>query len=293
MKKGPLEMTPDIALSNSLTDLRERLKTEHAAAAAALTNSLNHAMAAGDILIEAKLQLRHGQWLPWLENCGIAERTAQRYIRLARNRAAIESKSDNVSDLSVSSALSFLATPRVPKNEIADRLADLAGHSADTAFDWLGIEAPKNPECERLCEEQRDLKIETLKALTAICQVQHSPPEDLELRQFVDEGAVQITTAVEDWRTATASDAGLSRSLYDKVCAELHELENAGLDRDARHWEVANKFFHELTEDTFDSAEIPTASTAAIRKVRDIAVGVLYQINRNPTSSEPASADQG
>jgi Protein of unknown function (DUF3102) len=67
---------------NALADLRERLKVEHAAVSTALKHGVEHAMAAGDILIEAKDQLKHGQWLPWLETSGVSERTAQRYIRL-------------------------------------------------------------------------------------------------------------------------------------------------------------------------------------------------------------------
>jgi hypothetical protein len=38
----------DITRSNSVADLRERLKTEHAAVAGALKNSLSHAMGAGE-----------------------------------------------------------------------------------------------------------------------------------------------------------------------------------------------------------------------------------------------------
>jgi Protein of unknown function (DUF3102) len=266
----------DFSRSNSLVDLAARINAEHEAAGGALKHSLQHAFAAGELLLEAKQQLKHGQWLPWLETCGITERTAQRYIRLARNRAAIESKSDNMSDLSVSSALSFLSIPHVSKNEIATNLAGIAGYSADAAFDWLGIERPTSPEYERLCREQRTRQTETLTILAAIRQVvEHSPA----LCEAVEAGAVQLLAAVEDWRTATASDAGVSRDLYDKICAELQDLEGAGLDKDARNWEVAGKFFHELSVDTVDSAEIPTASTAAIRKVRDIAVGLLDQIN--------------
>jgi hypothetical protein len=47
-----------------------------------------HAMAAGDLLLEAKLRLKHGEWLPWLaEHRSMSERTAQRYMRLARDLA--------------------------------------------------------------------------------------------------------------------------------------------------------------------------------------------------------------
>jgi hypothetical protein len=123
----------DLTLSNSLADLAARIRAEHEAAGGALKRSLQHAIAAGELLLEAKAQLKHGQWLPWLESCGISERTAQRYIRLVHNREAIEAKSDNMSDLSVSGALAMIAAP----NELSVHLAQSA---ADWVFDQFELE---------------------------------------------------------------------------------------------------------------------------------------------------------
>jgi len=50
----------DIASSNSLADLAARIKIEHRATDNALKSSVEHAMAAGDLLLEAKAQLKHG-----------------------------------------------------------------------------------------------------------------------------------------------------------------------------------------------------------------------------------------
>jgi hypothetical protein len=63
----------DIDRSNSLTDLAQRIKAEHEAVGVALKDSVRHAIAAGEMLIEAKAQLdQHGAWLPWLkEHCGV------------------------------------------------------------------------------------------------------------------------------------------------------------------------------------------------------------------------------
>src|ERR1700730_13731457 len=98
----------DLTLSNSLADLAARIRTEHEAAGGALKRSLQHAVAAGDLLIEAKAQLRHGQWLPWLsEHCQIPERTARLYMRLAKNKIEI----GNVADLTVRGAVALLASP--------------------------------------------------------------------------------------------------------------------------------------------------------------------------------------
>jgi hypothetical protein len=84
----------NIVGSNLLADLRKRLKIEHAAVANSLRTSLSHAMASGDIVMEAKARLKHGEWLPWLKSGGVPERTAQRWARPARHRAVIESKPD-------------------------------------------------------------------------------------------------------------------------------------------------------------------------------------------------------
>jgi hypothetical protein len=124
----------DITRSNSLADLAARIRAEHEAAGGALKRSLQHAIAAGELLLEAKAQLRHGQWLPWLESCGISERTAQRYIRLVRNREAIEAKCDTLSDLSVSGALAMIAAPR---DELSVHLAQ---STADSVFDQFELE---------------------------------------------------------------------------------------------------------------------------------------------------------
>jgi hypothetical protein len=60
----------DFSRSNSLADLAAKASAEHEAIAAAMKRGLEHALAAGDILNEAKGQLKHGQWLPWrIQRC--------------------------------------------------------------------------------------------------------------------------------------------------------------------------------------------------------------------------------
>jgi hypothetical protein len=95
--------------SNSLADLAARIRQEHAATAEALQRGVEHAMAAGDLLLEAKAQLKHGLWLPWLaEHCQMSERTAQLYMRVAKNRATIEAKAQRVADLTLNQAAALL-----------------------------------------------------------------------------------------------------------------------------------------------------------------------------------------
>jgi hypothetical protein len=101
-----------LAGDNSLTDLAARIRAEHGAAAASLGDAVRHAMAAGELLIEAKALVRHGQWLPWLrDRCSLSERTCQLYMRLAKNRAEIEktnAQSIADSDLTLNEAAALL-----------------------------------------------------------------------------------------------------------------------------------------------------------------------------------------
>jgi Protein of unknown function (DUF3102) len=67
---------------DDLAALALRIKFEHEAAAVAVKSSVDHAIKAGQLLLQAKTLVQYGNWLPWLrENCDIAERTAQLYMR--------------------------------------------------------------------------------------------------------------------------------------------------------------------------------------------------------------------
>ena len=76
-------------------------------------------MMCGDLLIEAKAKLAHGTWRPWLkEHCpSLSERTAQVYVSLAKNRAAIEAKSADAADLTMTirDALELIARQAEPR----------------------------------------------------------------------------------------------------------------------------------------------------------------------------------
>ena len=80
-----------ITSSKRLPKLLARIKAEHQASAVSMQRGLEHAMAAGDLLLEAKRLAGYGNWLSWLrENYWMTEDTAQIYMRIAKNRKAIE-----------------------------------------------------------------------------------------------------------------------------------------------------------------------------------------------------------
>jgi hypothetical protein len=129
-------MDIDTDRSNVLADLAVRINAEHEAACGAVKSGAEHAMAAGDLLIEAKAKLdQHGGWLPWLkQNCGeISERTAQLYMRMARNREAIEANAQHVADLSLRGAMAVIAPP---KPDDSDRYEWAAQQLEEPFTDW-------------------------------------------------------------------------------------------------------------------------------------------------------------
>jgi hypothetical protein len=111
---GELSLDEALSQSEALADLAERIRAEHQGAREAYKRSVEHAMAAGDLLIEAKAKLTHGQWGPWLEaKCEMSDRTARLYMRAARGRGALEAKTATVADLTLRDAMKLLAAPAV------------------------------------------------------------------------------------------------------------------------------------------------------------------------------------
>jgi len=113
------ELTP-AGVADDLAHLGTRIAEEHGRARAAATTALGHALAAGDLLIAAKALCGHGAWGGWLaDHCDLSERTAQLYMKLARNRPLLAEKSATVADLGIRQAAALLAAPR-PRPAEAD-----------------------------------------------------------------------------------------------------------------------------------------------------------------------------
>ncbi|RZS82062.1 DUF3102 family protein [Phyllobacterium myrsinacearum] len=95
-------------MSNRLPILVTEIRQSHERALVALRSAAEAARQSGDALIEAKALVGHGEWLPFLKETGVSERTAQRYMKIAKNWQAIAGKTTSVSDLSVNEALRLL-----------------------------------------------------------------------------------------------------------------------------------------------------------------------------------------
>lgn len=81
----------DTSVSRQLSDLAAIARSEDDLAMGAAADAVGHAIQAGLALIEARDQLDHGSWHPWLqENWGRSLNRAQSYMRLARYREIVE-----------------------------------------------------------------------------------------------------------------------------------------------------------------------------------------------------------
>ena len=84
----------------------------------------------GKRLVEAKEQLSHGEWLPWLEKkVEFSERSAQQYIRLWKEYG----KSATVADLGVRKALVLLALPDTERDSFAGEKHEVNGEEKTAA----------------------------------------------------------------------------------------------------------------------------------------------------------------
>jgi hypothetical protein len=92
-----------------LVELADEIRTEVDAAEADYHSAVQHAVNAGDKLIEAKGLCQHGDWLTWLkENFQGGVSTAQLYMQLARGKDQISNA------LGIREAVAQLTGPRQP-----------------------------------------------------------------------------------------------------------------------------------------------------------------------------------
>lgn len=71
-------------MSNRLLHLEDTARSSHTSVSTHAKAASEKALQAGAALIEAKSLLKHGQWSNWLAQTGIPERSAQRYMAIAK-----------------------------------------------------------------------------------------------------------------------------------------------------------------------------------------------------------------
>ncbi len=92
--------------------LAQRINDEHRACEAAANTAVDHAIRAGEMLVEVKEKSRHGEWIPWLEQNFVGGvRTAQSYMKLYSRRDELAEMRNGVAHLPMREALRAIAKP--------------------------------------------------------------------------------------------------------------------------------------------------------------------------------------
>jgi hypothetical protein len=120
-----------------LKELAQGIREAHDRCEEAANSMLQYAIQAGELLLEVKETAGHGNWLHWVKkNCRFEERTAQRYMKLARNREILEANPPCMTDLSLNAAEEWLKKQGVTEHPAEH--ASTAPNSADVDATEVG-----------------------------------------------------------------------------------------------------------------------------------------------------------
>jgi hypothetical protein len=142
-------MITNLAHADRLPILATSINDHLRAADAATRRGIEHAIAAGGLLIEAKELVAHGEWLAWLEaNCHVGARHAQTYMRLARNRHKLDAiKNESSAYLTIAAAEALVGRPKPERPHGLPGQMDLLG--APEVIAPASKPEPPTPQAER------------------------------------------------------------------------------------------------------------------------------------------------
>lgn len=139
--------------SLSLDSLSQAINAAHTRCQRSYATMLEDAKCAGELLLQAKSQLPHGQWTAWLtSNCAFSDRTAQRYMQIASSWDSLQSKTATVADLGVRMACEMIASEKVldkpdeNKSPTPKPKSQIATHSGIRPGDRIKVTDELSPE---------------------------------------------------------------------------------------------------------------------------------------------------
>lgn len=163
----------------SLARIAEDLNDLHEIEAQQSTSLMETWIRKGELLCNAKSQLNHGEWIPWVEdNLPFDVRQSQKYMRIYSSRKELNTNSN--SHLAIDEAVQMLATPK-PKPETFSDLPEDDGDVVDTDFvedesdeDVIEVEATPRARFDygELCDTARRICSSTQSLYTRIVEFQ-------------------------------------------------------------------------------------------------------------------------
>lgn len=163
----------------------------------------------GKRLIEAKAQLKHGEWLPWLsEKVEFSETSAQRFMQLAREYG----NTSLVGDLGTSKALVLLALPASERENFASEkhivngeeksVAEMSKRELEEAIRQRKLAELERDKAQRELDEQRKANEE------AVAEVQKA-------RDAADAARTEVENAQGAALAAQERAAALEREMKE------------------------------------------------------------------------------
>ena len=185
----------------------------------------------GKCLIEAKDMLSHGEWLPWLaEKVGYSEKTAQNFMRLAREF----SNPQAIADLGATKALKLLALPPDEREKfVADHnVIDMTTRQLEQAIkerDEAKAAAEQAAADQRTAEQARDKMAEDMRLLNArLAGVREDREQAMENvarleAELADLKAKPVDVAVE----TVVDQAAIDKARADAIAEMQEKLDKA------------------------------------------------------------------
>lgn len=161
----------------------------------------NAILGIGQRLIEAKAMLPHGEWLPWLnEQIDISERTAQKFMRLAREWT----NPNTLADLGASKALMLLALPEQERDQFIEEhnVIDMSARELEKAV------------------KERDEALRTAEEAKAAAEAAEHSRAKMESDMAV----------LKELHQAAQDSEAMSREELEKLKAELKALQEKPVD---------------------------------------------------------------
>jgi hypothetical protein len=111
MLRTPFNPPAIVKPANVFAELAVEINAEHRHVETALRAGLEHARRAGELLLKAKQQCRHGEWLPWLKtNVKFSGRTARAFMSIASRWDELANWQD-LANLTYTDAIKLLTAP--------------------------------------------------------------------------------------------------------------------------------------------------------------------------------------
>ena len=259
----------------------------------------------GKRLLEAKAQLSHGEWLPWLrEKVDISERRAQEFMQIAREY----SKSAEIADLGASKALALLALPESERanfvaethtvNGVEKTASEMTAKELKEAIQardralWEAQEADARAKSAEESRAKMEADMRQLKELQQRAreaeeekarQLQAAEEELQALRSRPVEVAVETRDATpEQLASAREEGAQQAREEADKAHRkELEEMERKAQDNVKKLREELKRAKSESRDANIRMQEAEQAARSAEKKAADAARLAKASSNEN------------